>query len=79
MLFAGGIVALLIWIYLLFGRGDFWRIEIAPSLRDSMPSARIAVILPARDEAEFIGRAVTSLMQQNGPHSVHLFLVDDAS
>lgn len=79
MLLAAGVVALLIWGYLLFGRGDFWRMEIPPSLRDNNRSARIAVIIPARDEAEFISQAVTSLLQQTGPHCVHLFLVDDAS
>jgi hopene-associated glycosyltransferase HpnB len=79
MLLAAGIIALLIWVYLLFGRGSFWRIESPSSLPGGIPSARIAVIIPARDEAEFIGQSVTSLLRQTGPHAVHLFLVDDAS
>jgi len=116
MLLAAGILALLIWVYLLFGRGNFWRIatpsslwvphplrHVRPCLHEpdgpqrvgNEPSAwpalsafdvegwgkpaRIAVIIPARDEAEFIGQSVASLLQQTGPHTVHLFLVDDAS
>jgi len=79
MLLAAGILVLLIWAYLLFGRGNFWRIEIPLSGSVTIPSARIAVIIPARDEAEFIGQSVTSLLRQMGPHAVHLFLVDDAS
>src|ERR1700761_9669828 len=80
MLFAAGILSLLIWIYLLFGRGGFWRIQHAASLLpDNEIPARIAVIIPARNEADVIGRAITSLLRQSGPDSIHIFLVDDNS
>src|ERR1700735_2309016 len=80
MLFAAGILSLLIWIYLLFGRGGFWRIQHAatPLPANEIP-ARIAVIIPARNEADVIGRAITSLLRQSGPDSIHIFLVDDSS
>jgi hopene-associated glycosyltransferase HpnB len=37
------------------------------------------VIIPARNEADVIGRAIRSLLQQTGDNSIHIFLVDDAS
>ena len=40
---------------------------------------RIAVIVPARNEADVIGRAISSLLRQQGPYSIQIFLVDDAS
>ncbi len=80
MLFAAGILSLSIWGYLLFGRGGFWRIPptAPPSPANEVPS-RIAVIIPARNEADVIGRAITSLLRQSGQNSIHIFLVDDGS
>jgi len=79
MLIAAGILGLLIWGYLLLARGQFWRIyPLPPRLADGQ-RARIAVIIPARNEAEVVGCAVASLLQQAGPHMLHLFLVDDSS
>src|SRR5215470_7654103 len=79
MLIAAGILSLLIWGYLLLARGNFWRMQAPPSALPDRQAARIAVIVPARNEAEVVGQAVTSLLQQAGPHSLHLFLVDDGS
>jgi hopene-associated glycosyltransferase HpnB len=79
MLTAAAILALLIWLYLWLGHGQYWRIQEPPSDITSSQSARIAVIIPARNEAEVIGNAITSLMQQSGPHLLHIFLVDDGS
>ena len=39
----------------------------------------VAVVIPARNEAEAIGKAVTSLLQQSCAESIHIFLVDDNS
>ncbi len=80
MLFAAGVLSLSIWGYLLFARGGFWRIQhTAPSLPANEVAARIAVIIPARNEADVIGRAITSLLRQSGKNSIHIFLVDDGS
>ena len=85
MLFASGILGLLIWGYLLLGRGGFWRIHRAASplpatARHANESpVRIAVIVPARNEADVVGRAISSLLRQAGPDSLHIFLVDDGS
>ncbi len=81
MLVAFGTISLLIWIYLLIAHGRFWQIGryFLPAAGPGDVPARVAVIVPARDEAEVIGRAVASLLNQAGGHAVHIFLVDDAS
>jgi hopene-associated glycosyltransferase HpnB len=79
MLITAGVLSLLIWVYLLLGRGGFWRIHPAAAPGSVSDPVRVAVIIPARNEAEVVGCAVTSLLRQTGNHSVHLFLVDDGS
>ena len=37
------------------------------------------MIIPARNEADVVGRAIRSLLQQTGDQKIHIFLVDDAS
>lgn len=80
MLFVAGIISLLIWAYLLLGRGGFWRIHhVAPQLSSHENPVQIAVIVPARNEADVVSRAIRSLLQQHGENAVHIFLVDDGS
>jgi len=79
MLIAAGVLSLVIWTYLVLGRGGFWRIYPSAATAGNMHSVQIAVIIPARDEADIVGRAIRSLLQQNGPNKIHIFLVDDAS
>jgi hopene-associated glycosyltransferase HpnB len=87
MLIAAGVLSLLIWAYLLLGRGGFWRIhDAARPLQETFHEksvhenpVRIAAIVPARNEADVVGRAVLSLLRQTGQNSVHIFLVDDGS
>ncbi|HEV7675737.1 MAG TPA: glycosyltransferase [Candidatus Angelobacter sp.] len=80
MLIAAGVLSFLIWAYLVLARGGFWRIyPAAPAAGSQTNPARIAVIIPARNEADVIGRAVRSLLQQAGDNTIHIFLVDDAS
>jgi hypothetical protein len=63
MWIAIGAVSLGIWLVLLLGRGGFWLfrevIERDPVPEDQRMPA-VAVIIPARDEAETIGDAVRS-------------------
>jgi hopene-associated glycosyltransferase HpnB len=80
MLIAAGVLSLLIWVYLLLARGGFWRISPAAPVSDAQVNPfRIAVIIPARDEADVVGRAIRSLLQQSGLNKIHIFLVDDVS
>jgi hopene-associated glycosyltransferase HpnB len=75
------ILAILTWLYLLLAHGEFWRIKkrLAPVNFNRQPSCRVAVIIPARNEADVVGHSIQSLLSQIENHSVHIFLVDDAS
>jgi len=58
----------------------FWRV--GPLLRRPAAaprSARVAVVIPARDEEEVIGEALDSLRAQEFEGEIHLFVVDDNS
>jgi hopene-associated glycosyltransferase HpnB len=70
----------LIWLYLIGARGKFWRIApaAAPTLRFAS-APRVAVIVPARNEADLIGQTIQSLLAQDYPGPLHIFVVDDQS
>jgi len=72
-------LALLIWLYLYFLHGKFWRS--GPELPASVPSILpdVDIVVPARDEAETIGPVIASLLAQNYPGKFRVFLVDDNS
>lgn len=85
-------LSLLIWLVLLFARGGFWRAEPAPALSGTtihaVGSAEIArrgawpalvAVVPARNEADVIGRAVGSLLKQDYAGAFHVIVVDDHS
>lgn len=81
ILFAVCAAPLAIWLYLLLGRGRFWSVRRSPprAQANTIAAAAIAVIIPARNEGDIIGRTITSLVQQDYDGSLHIFLVDDAS
>jgi hopene-associated glycosyltransferase HpnB len=68
-----------IWVYLLFGRGGFWREGVLPPAPAPARWPGIAAVVPARDEAEFIGAALGSLLSQDYPGAFSVVLVDDHS
>jgi hopene-associated glycosyltransferase HpnB len=72
-------LVLLAWLWLLFFRGGFWRDGecLGPLRPRATPS--VAVVVPARDEAECVAASLASLLAQDyaGPFSV--LLVDDGS
>jgi hopene-associated glycosyltransferase HpnB len=74
-------MVLAIWLYLLFGRGMFWR----GAERDDPlpvvagPCPTVAAVIPARDEAETIAATVTSLLRQPYPGALTVIVVDDES
>jgi hopene-associated glycosyltransferase HpnB len=71
---------LLIWLYLLWCRGRFWRLsQRLPAPPDDVPQRKIAVVIPARDEAALIGDSIGSLLQQNYRGRIDLIVVDDGS
>jgi hopene-associated glycosyltransferase HpnB len=71
-------IACLIWAVLLFARGRFW--QMGPTLAPARPSAAVpvAIVVPARNEADVIGASLGSLLAQDYP-SFRVILVDDAS
>src|ERR1035437_7316127 len=75
-----GGAALAIWIYLLLGRGGFWRMREAPP-EGALPAAApgVVAVVPARNEALVVARAVGSLARQRYPGEFHMVLVDDDS
>ena len=72
-------LALCIWIYLLLFRGRFWNLRDDSAPVGSPPDCRIAVVIPARDEAETIRAAVRSLLAQAWPTDLRVIVVDDDS
>jgi len=76
-----GIASLSIWLYLLAGRGGFWRmrLERAAAPNEAIPARAVAAVVPARNEADVVGRAVSSLLTQDFAGRLHVFLVDDDS
>lgn len=73
-------VALLGWIYLLLARGGFWRVRVLkPKEARDNETRRVAIVVPARNEAGVIARSITSLLRQTYCGPVHIYLVDDNS
>jgi hopene-associated glycosyltransferase HpnB len=73
-----GAAAAAIWFCLIALHGGFWRARVKHAAGPAPPRTVTAVI-PARDEAAVIGRAVSSLLTQRYDGALHLILVDDHS
>src|SRR5664280_3431478 len=76
-----GFVCVILWLYLLLAHGRFWMVQRlgAREARLSAIPGPVAVVIPARNEADVIGDAVHSLLQQSCAGAIHIFLVDDNS
>ena len=74
-----GIAAAAAWLYLIALRGGFWRVRDDTADASSAPARAVVAVVPARDEADVIGRAVGSLLAQDYPGSLHIIVVDDHS
>lgn len=77
-------LSLLIWCVLLFARGGFWRTRCArPIAREQTDAIEawpaVVAVVPARNEADVIGEAVTSLLEQAYGGEFHVIVVDDHS
>jgi hopene-associated glycosyltransferase HpnB len=79
MIAAVSALSLIIWLYLLAGRGGYWRFSLPEPVRDSSGLPGVVAVVPARNEAAVVGRAVASLLNQDYPASLHVILVDDHS
>jgi hopene-associated glycosyltransferase HpnB len=75
-------LSLAIWIYLVLGRGFFWRAR--PWEADDEPDApptwpRVVAVIPARNEADMIPDTLASVLRQDYPGPFSVVLVDDHS
>ncbi|MEJ2626632.1 MAG: glycosyltransferase [Pseudolabrys sp.] len=74
-----------IWAYLMVARGGFWRGAVRDDDDVAAPTASpetwpaVAVVIPARNEAEGIGACVGSLLGQDYPGPLSVTVVDDDS
>lgn len=78
---AAGALSLAIWVYLALFRGGFWRLRerlTRPAVAAVAPK-RIIAVIPARDEENYIGRAVSSLRRQRFSGSLRVVVADDES
>jgi hopene-associated glycosyltransferase HpnB len=75
-------ISLAIWIYLVLGRGFFWRAR--PWEADAEVSAppqwpRVVTVIPARNEVDMIPDTLASVLRQDYPGPFSVVLVDDHS
>jgi hopene-associated glycosyltransferase HpnB len=74
-------LSLLIWLGLLFGRGQFWRTD--QQLPNTPPELAaypaVCAIVPARNEADVLPLTLRSLLSQDYPGEFTIILVDDQS
>ena len=76
--------SLLAWVYLVLGRGFFWRMDQRLTLRctgvaEDGQWPAVTVVVPARDEAEMLPNTLPLLLNQDYPGPYEVFLVDDCS
>ncbi|WP_267243383.1 glycosyltransferase [Streptomyces sp. PR69] len=74
------VVSLAAWLWLLLGHGFFWRTD--QRLPPREPPAdwpAVAVVVPARDEAEVLPVTLPTLLAQDYPGRAEIVLVDDGS
>jgi hopene-associated glycosyltransferase HpnB len=74
-----GAVTAAIWVYLIAFRGRFWHFEKGEPADVPAPLRSVVAVIPARDEAEMIGGAVTSLLAQDYAGRLDIVVVDDHS
>ncbi len=74
-------LTLLIWLYLLFFRGGYWRCRERLEKNPPPPSQwpPVAVLVPARNEADVIARSLGGLLAQDYPGPFRILLIDDHS
>jgi hopene-associated glycosyltransferase HpnB len=68
------------WLWLLLGQARFWRTDIRlppGEVPEQWPT--VAVVVPARDEAEVLPLSLPGLLAQQYPGRAEIFLVDDGS
>ena len=74
-------LSLIVWLVLVFFRGGFWRADqrLDPDTPEPGAWPAVVAVIPARNEAASIGRAVGSLLGQDYPGEFSVIVVDDDS
>jgi hopene-associated glycosyltransferase HpnB len=75
-------VAFAAWVYLLAARGGFWRADVRDDADHTSEPAEwpaITAVVPARNEADVIGKTLPSLLNQDYPKAIRVVIVDDQS
>jgi hopene-associated glycosyltransferase HpnB len=75
------VLTLGLWFYLVFARGGFWlgRERDRQASPAPLTCPAVAVVVPARNEAECVGQSIPSLLVQDFPGPLRVVLVDDNS
>lgn len=81
VLFYFAFAVLAAWGALMALRGDFWRADqrLVEGAFEPAATPAVVVVIPARNEADVIGRALSSIRLQDYPGDVSIFVVDDRS
>jgi hopene-associated glycosyltransferase HpnB len=77
--FVLSLACLAIWCGLLLARAGFWRVRRPAPAPEPGRWPDIVAIIPARNEADVIGRAVAGVLGQQYPGKLSLVVVDDHS
>ncbi|WP_035845311.1 glycosyltransferase [Kitasatospora azatica] len=74
-------LSLLCWLWLAVGQGFFWRtdLRLPPNRPEPGHWPEVAVVVPARDEAEVLPLSLPGLLAQKYPGRARVILVDDHS
>ncbi|HEY9600178.1 MAG TPA: glycosyltransferase [Allocoleopsis sp.] len=74
-------LTLIIWVFLLGWRGQFWRADQRLKVQANEPEIwpRVYAIIPARNEADLLPVTLRSLLTQDYPGNLTVILVDDHS
>ena len=76
------IVCVLVWLYLICGRGGFWLGRVRDTGREKPELDRwpvVVAVIPARNESQYIAASVTSLLRQEYTGLFSIIVVDDDS
>src|SRR5678815_3125300 len=74
-------VALAIWVYLVFARGGFWLCRERDGTTEPLPAMppQVAIVIPARNEADSITQSITSILNQDYPALAAVLIDDDST
>lgn len=76
------VICVLVWLYLIAGRGAFWLGHVRDTDRggsDQQQWPAVVAVVPARNELDYITASVRSLLQQDYAGPLSIVVVDDDS